>query len=200
MREQKGYVFHRYASWFVRYMDDVMQPDRTVKRKLVTKKLDVPYGEEYRTRKSVQSFVEDILAPVNRGLLNPQSTMLVTEFVDKVYLPEYVEKNLRAATQKQYSNVWENHLKPRMGNLTLRDFRTVHGEQMLQKIAEQAEIGRSSLKRCKAFLSGSFKQAKRLGILDGSNPGREHSASAGARRGYVRLFRSRNKIHACGAS
>ena len=38
------------------------------------------------------------------------------------------------------------------------------------KIAEQTNLGRSSLKHCKAFLSGTFKQAKRLGILDGVNP------------------------------
>jgi integrase len=57
-----------------------------------------------------------------------------------------------------------------MGKLTLRGFRTVHGEQMLAQIAEQAKLGRSSLRHCKAFLSGAFKQAKRLGILDGINP------------------------------
>lgn len=57
-----------------------------------------------------------------------------------------------------------------MGKLTLRNFRTVHGETMLAKIAEQAGLGRSSLRHCKAFLSGAFKQAKRLGILDGLNP------------------------------
>jgi len=57
-----------------------------------------------------------------------------------------------------------------MGKLTLRGFRTVHGKQMLARIAEQANPGRSSLLHCKAFLSGTFKQAKRLGILDGINP------------------------------
>ena len=98
------------------------------------------------------------------------STMLVSEFVEKIYLGEYVEKNLRAATKKQYRDVWENHLKARMGKLTLRDFRTVHGERMLAQIAAQAKLGRSSLRHCKAFLSGAFKQAKRLGILDGVNP------------------------------
>lgn len=170
MREQKGYVFHWYGSWFVRYCDDVMQADGTIKRKLVCKKLDVPYGGEYRTKKSVQPFVDAILAPINSGKLNPSSTQTVCDFVDNVYLKEYVKKNLRAATNKQYKDVWENHLKPRMGKLTLRDFRTVNGEQMLRKIAEQAELGRSSLKHCKAFLSGAFKQAKRLGILDGINP------------------------------
>jgi integrase len=57
-----------------------------------------------------------------------------------------------------------------MGKLTLRGFRTVHGEQMLAQIPAQAKLGRSSLHNCKAFLSGAFKQAKRLGILDGINP------------------------------
>ncbi len=170
MREQKGYLFHRYGSWFVRFMDDVRQPDGTIKRKLVCRKLDVPYGGEYRTKKSVQSFAKELLAPINSGLLNPQATMLVSEFVDTVYLPQYVEKNLRPASLKQYKDVWENHLKPRMGKLTLRVFRTVHGEQMLAAIARESNLGRSSLRHCKAFLSGAFKQAKRLGILDGLNP------------------------------
>lgn len=170
MREQTGQVFHKGKSWFVRYCDDVMQPDGTIKRKRVCKKLSVDFCDEYRTRKSVQSFVDEILAPVNGGLLNPQSTMPVTEFVEKVYLPEYVEKQLRAATLKQYRDVWEDHLKARMGKLTLRGFRTVHGEQLLAQIAAQTSLGRSSLKHIKAFLSGVFKQAKRLGILDGINP------------------------------
>ena len=154
----------------MRYCDDVRQPDGAIKRKLICKKLDVEYGPEYRRKKDVEPFVRELLAPVNSGLLNPQSTMLVSEFVDRIYLPDYVEKHLRAATLKQYRDIWENHLKPRMGKLTLRAFRTVHGETMLAKIAEQTGIGRSSLRHCKAFLSGAFKQAKRLGILDGLNP------------------------------
>ena len=169
MRQQKGYIFHRGKSWFVRYCDDVLE-GATVKRKLVCKKLDVEYGGTYRTEKSVKSFVAEILAPVNAGLLNPQSTMLVADFVERIYLPEHVSKKKRPATLKQYREVWENHLKGRMGKLTLRNFRTVHGETMLAQIAEQTELGRSSLRHIKSFLSGAFKQAKRLGILDGINP------------------------------
>jgi integrase len=170
MREQKGYIFHKGKSWFVRYCDDVLQADGTIKRKLVCKKLKVDYCDEYRTKASVKPFAQELLAPVNGGMLNPQSTMLVAEFVEKVYLPEYVEKQLRAATLKQYRDVWEDHVKARMGKLTLRGFRTVHGEQILAQIAAQTGLGRSSLKHIKAFLSGVFKQAKRIGILDGINP------------------------------
>jgi len=170
MREQRGYIFHKGNSWFLRYCDDVLQPDGTIKRKLVCKKLPVEYGGAYRTKASVKPFAQELLAPVNSGLLNPQSTMLVTDFVERVYFPEHVSKKLRPATLKQYRDVWENHLKNRLGKLTLRSFRTVHGETMLAQIAAQTGLGRSSLRHIKAFLSGAFKQAKRLGILDGINP------------------------------
>jgi integrase len=169
MKKQTGYVFRRYGGWFVRFYDDVMQAGHIIKRVQKCERL-CDYDDEHRTKASVKQLVEEKLAPLNSGLLNPQSTMLVIEFVERIYLPEYVEKNLRAATRKQYKDVWNNHLKPRMGRLTLRGFRTVHGEQMLAQIAEQAKLGRSSLRHCKAFLSGCFKQAKRLGILDGLNP------------------------------
>ena len=170
MREQKGYVFHRYKSWFVRYCDDVLQPDGTIKRKLVCKKLDVEYGGEYRTKKSVQPFVADVLAPLNSGLLNPQSTMPIADFVRDHYLPEYIDKELRPASRKQFRDTWTNHLQPRMGQHTLRSFRTVDAQRILDAIAGQGTLGRSSMRHCKSGLSGIFKEAKRLGVLDGLNP------------------------------
>jgi integrase len=169
-RQQRGYVFHRAKSWFVRYCDDVVQSDGTIKRKLVCKKLDVEYGDEYRTKASVRPFVQEVLAPINSGFYNAQSTMLVTDFVENIYLPEFADKQLRNSTRKGYRDVWNIHVKNRLGKVTLRQFRTVHGEQLLSAIARDTHLGRNSLKRIKSFLSGVFKQAKRLGILDNINP------------------------------
>lgn len=169
MREQRGYIFRKGHSWFLRYYDDVMQADNTIKRVQKCERL-ADFDDDHRTKASVKPLAQDKLAPLNSGLLNPHSTMPVTEFVERIYLPDYVTKHLRPATLKQYRDIWEDHLKPRMGKLTLRGFRTVHGEQMLAQIASQNKLGRSSLRHCKAFLSGAFKQAKRLGILDGINP------------------------------
>jgi integrase len=103
-------------------------------------------------------------------MLNAQSTMPIAEFVEKVYLPKYVQEQLRPSTRKSYRDIWESCLKGRMGKMTLRGFRTVHGEQMFADIARQTNLGKHSLKHIKSFLSGVFKQAKRLGILDGVNP------------------------------
>lgn len=74
-RRQQTYLFHRGKSWFLRYCDDVLKPDGTIKRKLMCKKLDVAYGGEYRTEASVKPFVQEILAPVNAGTLNASSAL-----------------------------------------------------------------------------------------------------------------------------
>jgi hypothetical protein len=147
-----------------------MQSDGSIVRKVVCKKLSVPFCDQYRTKASVKPFAQELLAPINPGLVNPQSTMLISDFVEKVYLPEYVERQLRPSTRKSYRDTWEDHLKGRMGKMTLRGFRTHHGEQLLKEIARQTTLGRNSLKHIKAFLNGVFKEAKRLGILDGVNP------------------------------
>src|ERR1700721_4282976 len=98
MRHQKGYIFHRGKSWFVRYCDDVLQSDGTIKRKLVCKKLDVEYGGEYRTKASVKPFVAEVLKPVNNGTLDARSTMPIIEFVERVYLPNLPERGNRATS------------------------------------------------------------------------------------------------------
>lgn len=168
MREQKGYLFHRGPSWFVRYFDNVLVEGK-VERKLICKKLDVAYGGEYRTRASVKPFVREFLAPVNAGTLNPQATMTLETFIDGPYF-EWAERNLRTCTIHGYKQMWNCYLKARVGKITLRDFRTVHGERLLVDLAQQNGLGRRTLQHIKAFLSGVFVQAKRLGILDTPNP------------------------------
>jgi hypothetical protein len=165
-RQQTGRVFHNGTSWFVQYRDDVIQPDGTYKRKQVCKKLEVPYGREYRTSGSVQKFADKILSPINNGLLTPRSTMSLTEFIEKVYIPEHVEK-LHAASIKQYKDIWRNHVKARVEGYTLREFRTYNGQQIMDKIAERDGLGHSSLCHARAFLSGAFKEALRKGYLEG---------------------------------
>lgn len=168
MREQKGYVFHKGGSWFVRYADNVLVDGKVV-RKLLCRKLDVPYGGQYRTKASVKPFVREFLAPINAGTVNAASTMFLEAFVDGPYF-EWAERNLRVCTVSGYRQMWEAYLKPRVGKVALRDFRTVTGEKLLADIAAQHGLGRRTLQHIKAFLSGVFVQAKRLGVIDTPNP------------------------------
>jgi integrase len=184
-REQKGYLYRRGTSWFVRYCDDILQPDGTIKRKQVSKKLEVSFCDEYRTKKSVRPFAAKILAPINQGLVTVQSTMRIAEFIEKKHLPK-IEEDRRASTSKGYRDVWRLHLKGRIGEKTLREFRTVDGERILADIARldldlrsKKPLSKNSIARIKSFLSGVFKQAKRLGILDGINPMMDVSTPGG---------------------
>lgn len=168
MRQQSGYIFHRGPSWFLRYFDNVLE-NGVVVRKQVCKILPVPYGGQYRTRASVRPFAQAILTPVNTGAINPQSTMTLAEFVEKVYCP-WAEKNLRECTVSGYKQIWNCYLNARVGKVALRDFRTVTGERLLQDLEQQHRLGKRTLQHHKAFLSGLFVQASRLGILDERNP------------------------------
>ncbi len=98
--------------------------------------------------------------------------MSVLQFIDDYYLP-HVQKELRPSTYKDYNDILRVHLRSRLGDIRLRDFRTVHGQRLLREITG---VGHTSLLRIKSFLSGVFKHAKREGFIDGENPVRDVSA------------------------
>jgi integrase len=182
MRTQRGYVYKRYGFWYLRYNDDVME-NGVVQRKQVSAQL-APVNDDYRTEKSVRPLAAKVLAPINAGDIDPQSTMRIEEFVQTVYLPD-VKLNKARSTYKNYRDIFKLHVQPRLGNLTLRKFRCCDAEKLLADIAkcdrakEGLPLSHSSLERMKAFLSGVFKCAKRLGAFDGENPIRDTTVPKG---------------------
>lgn len=66
--------------------------------------------------------------------------------------------------------MWAQLKNRRECALPLRDFRTIHGQNLLSNIARQASPSKNSLKHIKSFLSGIFGEAKRLDILNAVNP------------------------------
>lgn len=83
------------------------------------------------------------------------------------YLP-HVEKTLRPSTYKDCKkDVDEKRLKQRLGEIRLRDFRTVTGQRLIREIAEKnGDVGHKTLLHIKSFLSGVFKHARREGFID----------------------------------
>ena len=166
---QRGHVFKFRKSWFLKYYDvQLTNGVRVMKR--ACKKL-APVNAVYRTKSDVRTLADKILNPINTGAVTPESSMLVVDFVEKVFLP-YVQRELRPSTYKNYrKDLFEKHIKNRLGNLRLRDFKTVHGQRLLRDIP----AGRTTMLRAKAMLSSAFKHARREGILDNENPMRDTS-------------------------
>ena len=168
---QRGTILKHHGSWCLRYYETVLKDGRRVRKKAF-KRL-APVSADYPTKRSVLLLAEKTLAPINTGTQQPESAMSVTAFIENVFLP-YVEKEMRPATYKNYKkDLYEKHVKSLLGDIRLRDFRTVHGQKLLRMIPPPSVgtgSGRTTLLRAKAFLSSAFKHARREGFLDSANP------------------------------
>lgn len=162
---QRGYIYRHHGAWFVRYYEMQAVDGQHVRKQVCTKL--APANDDYPTRRSVLLLAEKILQPLNAGQLQPESAMAVVDFIEKFYLP-HVQRELRPSTYKSYrKDIFEAHLKKLLGDVRLRDFRTVHAQKILRQIPG---VGHRTLLHIKSFLSGVFKFAKREGLLDGVNP------------------------------
>jgi integrase len=172
---QRGQIFKHRGNWRVRYRENVIQDGQS--KKVLRSSYLAPAGKEYPSKRSVELLADRILAPLNAGTTQPESASTVTYFIETFYLP-HVKKELRPSTYKDYKkDVYEKHVKIRLGEIRLRDFRTVNGQRILRNIADSnSDVGHKTLLRIKSFLSGAFKHAKREGFLDGENPMRDTSA------------------------
>jgi integrase len=172
---QRGQIFKHRGNWRVRYRETVIEDGQT--KKVLRSSYLAPAGKEYPSKRSVELLADRILAPLNAGTTQPESASTVNYFIETFYLP-HVKKELRPSTYKDYKkDVYEKHVKIRLGEIRLRDFRTVNGQRILRNIADSnSDVGHKTLLRIKSFLSGAFKHAKREGFLDGENPMRDTSA------------------------
>jgi integrase len=184
VKTQSGYIFRKGDSWFVRYYDDVLVAGAVVRKQRC--KRVAAYCDQYRNEKSVRPLADEILRPLNSGKADVRGTMRIVDFIDEVYLPA-VKRDLKPSATRNARSLIENHLRARLKNKTLRDFRCVEGQKLLDAIAGSAKtedvigadengrpiykpLARSSLSRIKAVLSAIFSEARRLGAIDGINP------------------------------
>ena len=172
-RHQSGYIYKKSGWWYVRYYDTEVQEDGSVRRVQPAKK--IASVAQYPRKADVKPLVEEFLKPLNAGQSSPIGAMTLAQFVEEHYEP-YVTEQMLPSTRKGYLNgIWRKHVRPRVGNIKLRDFTTYDGEQLLQGIARDyaarnEQISRTTLKHIKALLSGMFTYARRVGALNGANP------------------------------
>lgn len=164
---QKGYIFKKDGSWFLRYRDNVIE-DGQVVRKQQCKRL-AAVCDRYRTKRDVQPLADEILSPINSGEAKAESTLTIAEFAEGHWLP-WVRENCKPSTVAGYETVWRIYLAPYLQKITLRDFRTVDAANLFIEIHRQHAVGRTTLQHCKRRLSGLFTLARNQGALDSPNP------------------------------
>jgi integrase len=161
---QDGRIYEHHGSWLLQFYDDVLIDGKKTRKRTCVKL--APANKEFPTKKSVWSLAQKHLDPVNSGQFQPASTVPLADYIEKVYLSA-AEKRLRPSTFKDYRDIFHQHLKKRLGDLCLRDFRTVHGQRIMHSIPD---VGHARLLRIKAVLSAVITHAIQTGVIDGANP------------------------------
>jgi len=165
---QRGQVFRRNGSWYVRYYEDQLQEGRLVRRR-VCERL-ARYSDEFRSKKDVLPLVDQILSPVNSGDAQPESSLTLAEFVQKRFFPAR-EKKLRPSTLKGYRDIFRTHIDTAVGSIRMRDFHTRDAQHLFDAILDDHPgLSHQSLLPVKAFLSAVFTYARQEDVLRAANP------------------------------
>jgi integrase len=166
MRTQNGTIKRIGPSWYGRWREDVIENGQTVRKQRFEKLCDV--DDRYRTKADVRPLLTEKLQASNEGRTDARSSLTLATFVSDFYLP-YGRENLKPSTIHGYTKLWRDALCSYVGEIRLRDFKTVDAANLLKTLACRG-WGRRSLQHAKSLLSGIFTYAKNLGVLDGNNP------------------------------
>jgi len=166
LKTQTGTIKRIGGSWYGRWREDVIENGQTVRKQRFEKLCEV--DDRYRTKADVRPPLTEKLRSLNEGRTDARSSHTLAVFVSEYY-DAYIRENLKPSTVHGYSKLWEDALCPRVGEIRLRDFRTVDAANTLTYFARRG-WSRLSLQHAKSLLSGIFTYAKNLGVLDEVNP------------------------------
>jgi integrase len=167
LRYQNGSLYEHYGAWFVRYSRRISEQDGSTNLNRVSKYLG--RSKDFRSISDVERSRASFMQTVNRYRLSANSRITLTAFVEGAYLP-WTKEERRASTSKGHHEIWINHIRDHVGELHLREFRTVDASRMVRAIAQENDLTKTRLKHIKSVLSTIFTYAKNEGAFDGANP------------------------------
>jgi integrase len=167
LRYQNGFLYEHHGAWYVRYRQRISKGDGSTNLRRASKHLG--HSKDFRNISDVEQCRASFMQTVNRDRLSANSRITLTAFVEGAYLP-WTKEERRASTSKGHHEIWINHIRDHVGELHLREFRTVDASRMLRAIAKENDLTKTTLQHIKSVLSTIFTYAKNEGAFDGANP------------------------------
>jgi integrase len=179
-RKQAGTIVQISGRWYVRHYER-QNVNGVIERHRVTHLLGPITTRGKTPPDDIVKEAERHMLTVNNCEIPVSQIVSLSEFVTTVFLPN-AEKRLKPSSYKNYNGDWERRIKPLVARdrKSLKDYRTFDVQRWLDEIGRDGVLSKSSLKGVKAFVSGLFKEAKRLGYYDGSNPAQDTRLSTAA--------------------
>jgi len=171
-RKQEGQIIMIGPRWYCRYYER-QNIGGEIQRRRVTHLLGPVTTRGKTPPAQIVTECERHMATVNLSSVPVEQCVTLVDFVEKEFLPRAAQR-LKPTTYRNYLGDWERRLKPlvRRDTTLLKDYKTVHVQRWLDEIGKD-ELSRNSLKGIKSMISGLFKEARRLGFYDNSNPAQD---------------------------
>src|SRR5437879_3813106 len=120
-RYQRGYIYEAFGAFHVRYRLEEIVDGRLV-WKQHSKRLCTKSKGLIASSKSVRRLCDEFMATINAQVPGQpeEADLTMAGFWELTYWP-FVVENLKPSTQWGYKQVWNQHLKPHFGNMTLRE-------------------------------------------------------------------------------
>lgn len=153
---QQGYLYKQSGNWAVRFREAGRSCSKTI----------APAGTK---KAEARELADAFMRGVNGCAGVPGAGATVHEYVALEYLP-WAVTNLEPSTTAGYKRIWESYGYLIPERTRLRDWRTFDGERFMRQIAGRRELASKTFQHIKAFMSGVWTSAARLGIIAGANP------------------------------
>ena len=127
-------MYEHHGAWYVRYRQRILQEDGSAKLNHACKHLgrSADFSNIFEVKRCRASFMQ----AVNRDRFSAHSRITLTAFVEGAYLP-WTKGGASSKHQQGPSRNLINHIRDHVGELRLREFRTVDASRMLRAIAKK---------------------------------------------------------------
>jgi integrase len=168
-RSKSGTIIRHRGWWVLRYRERAITDGelRIVQR---ARKLG-PIGNSKckKPPKQIVDEAEQVRAELASHPTSPDRTTRLGDFVERIYLP-FIRAYKRPSTAAGYQGMWNLYLLPRCSDLWLREVETFHIQRLLEQIAREHGVSKTTLGHIKHLLSGIFRHAAQQGFRSAGNP------------------------------
>ena len=161
---QKGYVFKKDRTWYLRYRDNVLIDGKMQRRQKCA--MLARASDQYRRKSDLADLVAEKLALMRQADRCPRASESFVSYVENVYLP-FVARTMKPSTCACYLDFWGRYIRPRVQKYALRDFTLAIVSRLLEDIATVHKLNVGTISKVRSILSGIFSYAMAKGDFPG---------------------------------
>ena len=163
--EQKGTVRKVGKSWYIQFFEWRADKAGDLRYRRTERKIEGTFSTD---RKAQAAGYEQWVSKANATTKVPQCLATVEQFYDLRFRPDHVNK-LKKSGRQHYRTYWNNHVKPTLGAVPLREV-TPQMVQVLISAKLEAGLAPQTLAHIRNVTSAIFRHARNLRFYEGQLP------------------------------